>query len=174
MTTVNKGTEIAKIICIRNVAPLTTIVRIMLHSLCFICWLCQYLLILYSLLILVIQSSNQTTHLGWQRSHRYMSGICCLSIPMQSMCCQTLKRKQNNKKTPFKVKFLKLCVWYVHRERDRAFFFFFFIMIFTQIEYCLKLELNHCLRHHSASWFSIPLITVIPILWLSPGVSLLL
>ena len=29
---------------------------------------------------------------GWQRSHRYVSGMFCLSMPMQSMCCHALEQ----------------------------------------------------------------------------------
>lgn len=47
----------------------------------------------------------------------------------------------------FKVQFKKL--WAQYREKVSS---FFFIIIFTEIQYCLELHLNHCLSYHSASW----------------------
>lgn len=76
----NMEMDISMTTCNSNIAP----------PVLFVC----FCFLKYSPLLLAIWSSKPLiTHLGWQRSHRYMSGICCLSIPMQSMCCQTLKKQ---------------------------------------------------------------------------------
>jgi len=76
----NMEMDISITTCNSNIAP----------PVLFVC----FCFLKYSPLLLAIWSSKPLiTHLGWQRSHRYMSGICCLSIPMQSMCCQTLKKQ---------------------------------------------------------------------------------
>jgi len=101
MTTVKKGMETGKIICISNVAPWTRIVMIMLHGLCFICWLLQYLLSLYSLLNLVIHSSKSTKSLTLVDNVH--TDICQEYAACRSPCSQCAARhfKRNKQKTIF-------------------------------------------------------------------------
>jgi len=97
----NMEMDISMTTCNSNIAP----------PVLFVC----FCFLKYSPLLLAIWSSKPLiTHLGWQRSHRYMSGICCLSIPMQSMCCQTLK-KQPQIFSYFKQNFRNcVCAWHMY------------------------------------------------------------
>lgn len=98
----NMEMDISMTTCNSNIAP----------PVLFVC----FCFLKYSPLLLAIWSSKPLiTHLGWQRSHRYMSGICCLSIPMQSMCCQTLKKTKPQIFSYFKQNFRNcVCAWHMY------------------------------------------------------------